>query len=871
MPTEPAPTLEQVAPTPPTSRAHERRLELLPLAFLVLIGLGVLASLELPPGASGPAVVLNLATAAAILVGTRLHRPPRPWLWWLLAAAQVLHGAAHALAAHQGSPAPGSFLSAPEGLLLASFVLQLVVLGVMVAAQGTLSQRGTLVDGLILTVGLGSLWFEFLLKPYFTAAAPFTHRLQTALHPTADLALLLLGVLLALSPSAGGPAKRLFVGWAISQLLTDAAYALAGQQGMPDPQSPLFIGWLLSFALMAAAALHPSMPALTRPSAPAERHHAGGRLLVLACVALVPVVTELAQDLLTSGPSDKTVLVASTVVVFVLVMLRLNDLMVDINVHRRVLAELRQAQQELSRKNAELDRASQLKSEFLANMSHELRTPLSAILGYSEMLLEGMDGKLNPQQRQDTLEIQRSGQALLALINDILDLSKIEAGRMTLEIRPIHLRPVVESVVSALRPLAERKSLYLRVAMPADARVQADEVRTRQVLTNLVGNAIKFTGQGGVSITAKLEGDLWRVKVSDTGIGLTEEAKQIIFEEFRQADASTSRRFGGTGLGLTIARRLVQMQGGEIGVDSVPEVGSTFWFTLPAAEPSSFGEPAQQKPASRPLPVPGPTRNLVLVVDDEEPVRYLIRRRLEEDGFEVAEAADGEQALALAIELHPAVVTLDIMMEGTDGFAVLRSLKTDSRTNDIPVVMVSVSDSREMALAMGADAYVSKPFNRDDLQRIIGDLLPSLEGAYVLCVDDDPGALSLLERTLSEAGVEVRCTSSGRQALAEMQKRMPDALIVDLMMPEMSGFELVLALRNHDGAGHVPVLVLTEAEVNAEELATLNGHIQRLISKAQCRGPDLCASLRQTIRWSRCRRSGTNRTGTLHQDAAISG
>lgn len=499
--------------------------------------------------------------------------------------------------------------------------------------------------------------------------------------------------------------------------------------------------------------------------------------------------------------------------------------------------------------NAELAAASQFKSEFLAKMSHELRTPLSAIIGFSEVLLEGVDGELTAEQRADVDLIHESGRSLLELINDVLDLSKIEAGRMELKIEELELAPIVESVLTTLAQPAEAKSLAVTAHVdPAAGRVLGDPLRVRQVVTNLVSNAIKFTAQGSVVIKVEpaLGGAL--VSVSDTGIGIAGDALGRIFDEFRQADREITRRYGGTGLGLAISRKLVEMQGGSMGVTSEPGLGSRFWFTLPV--PAAVETASDALPAAEPPPVhdwAGQTRDLVLVVDDEPAMRRLIVRRLEEEGFATAEAATAKAAIQLARELHPAAVTLDIMLAGDDGWAVLSDLKTRASTRDIPVVVVSVVGGRELALDLGAIGYVPKPISKHALISAMREVLPAVKGAHVLCVDDEPATVEAARRALTSAGIDVALATSAEEALRILERDVPDAIFVDLTMPRMSGFELVSRLRSRPALASVPLIVLSARHLDQEDRAALNGHVDRVIAKGNLRLSDLSATVRQTI------------------------
>ncbi|MEP7104439.1 MAG: response regulator [Chloroflexota bacterium] len=506
---------------------------------------------------------------------------------------------------------------------------------------------------------------------------------------------------------------------------------------------------------------------------------------------------------------------------------------------------------ELRDQYEQLNEANRLKSEFLASMSHELRTPLSAVIGFADLLIDGIDGELNPDQREDVAQIRTSGRSLLELINEILDLSKIEAGKMALELADVDLAEAVDLVCASIRPLAVTKQLGLDSEVPAGVTVHGDPQRIRQVLTNLVANAVKFTAKGGVVIRCEAGATEVRVEVTDTGIGIAPETQGIVFEEFRQAEAGTTRTYGGTGLGLAIAKALVELQGGHIGLESEVGVGSSFWFTLPLSKPLGGKAYALAGPGAAIVTLLTPrTRDIVLVVDDEPATRRVIVRRLQESGFHTEEAASAEAALRLARELHPAAITLDVIMPEANGWRVLTELKRDPATADIPVVVVSILDGREVALEMGASAFLSKPFRKSELIGAVRGALGRLDGADVLCVDDERASRELVRRTLGSAGVRVRTVASGARALEEVRSHLPDAVCVDLMMPDMNGFELVSRLRELKDMRRVPIIVISAKELDRDDVESLSGNVERFINKAGMQAGDLCATVRQTIQWS---------------------
>jgi signal transduction histidine kinase/DNA-binding response OmpR family regulator len=508
---------------------------------------------------------------------------------------------------------------------------------------------------------------------------------------------------------------------------------------------------------------------------------------------------------------------------------------------------------ELQAANQELGRANKLKSEFLANVSHELRTPLSAIIGFSQILLDGIDGPLNDDQRQDVQQVNKSGQSLLLLINQILDLSKIEAGKMELSLERTDLQGVVNAVVESIQPLAQAKGLRIETRFAPDLpAVEADQVRLKQILVNLLSNAVKFTEHGHVEVMAQPSGRMVRLSVKDTGIGITPEAQKVIFEEFVQGDGSTTRRHGGTGLGLSIARNLVEMHGGAITVLSEPGMGSTFSFTVPV-----WAAPPARATAPNLRLVRQPTRSLpggaILVVDDDPSVRQLIARHLEQEGWKTVQAGSASDALDMARELRPQLITLDIMMPDASGWWVLEKLKADPETASIPVLVVSIVDDRRLVFALGASDYLSKPYDRPHLIEKVHGLLPDLKDKRVLVVDDDEDSRSLMARLLREEGAQVLEVPDGAQGLAAASQWFPDLVLLDLMMPGMSGFEMVARLRATPTAANIPIVIVSAKDLTAEDAANLSGHIQRFISKGSIEPEGLAAVVRQVIGQSKAR------------------
>jgi signal transduction histidine kinase/DNA-binding response OmpR family regulator len=493
--------------------------------------------------------------------------------------------------------------------------------------------------------------------------------------------------------------------------------------------------------------------------------------------------------------------------------------------------------QEIQEKGEQLAAASQHKSQFLANMSHELRTPLNAIIGVTEMLLEDardlkQDDNIEPLER-----VLRAGRHLLALINDILDLSKIEAGKMELHLESFPVGPLIEDVVKTIQPLANKNGNELLVSCAADVgSMCADQTRVRQALLNLMSNANKFTERGKVTVTVRRSNEAgvnWiTMAVSDTGIGMTPEQMGRLFHEFVQADASTTRKYGGTGLGLAISQRFCQMMGGDITVDSEVGRGSTFTIRLPievlAAQPIPVprSAPASQVPASS----GGGTTPTVLVVDDDPTVREVTERFLTREGFSVVTADGGRQGLALARELHPAAITLDVIMPDLDGWTVLAAIKGDPILADIPVILMTIMDERNRGYSLGAAEYMLKPVDRERLGAVLRAIV-GLGGRRVLLVDDDDVLRRGILQTLEKEGWQVSEAGNGRVGLERLAETIPDVIVLDLMMPEMDGFEFLDELRKRADWRRIPVLVVTAKDLSEQDHSRLNGGVERILQK----------------------------------------
>jgi len=509
---------------------------------------------------------------------------------------------------------------------------------------------------------------------------------------------------------------------------------------------------------------------------------------------------------------------------------------------------------EIGDKSRQLEAADRHKSEFLANMSHELRTPLNAIIGYSEMLQEDAADLGAEQFTDDLKRINAAGKHLLELINAVLDLSKIEAGRMELYLETFDVGGLLRDIAAVIQPLAAKNANRLEVRCPDETgTMRADLTKVRQALFNLLSNACKFTEGGIISLAVAREasdGRDWLVfSVSDTGIGMAPEQLSRLFEAFSQADAATTRKYGGTGLGLALSRRLCRMMGGDVTVESEAGRGSTFTIRLPArvAEPSE--ELVVPSRAADRVTLPGV--GTVLVIDDEAAVRDLMQRFLGKEGFRVVTAAGGEEGLRRARELRPDAITLDVMMPGIDGWAVLSALKADRDVADIPVIMLTIVDDKNLGYALGAADYLTKPIDRE---RLVTVLKQHRRDRPVLVVDDDAGLRQLLRRMLEPEGYTVVEAENGRVALERLRDVSPSVILLDLMMPEMDGFEFVAEIRRREGSRAIPIIVITSRDLSADDRERLNGYVQKILQKGTHGRDQLLAEVRELVAASVARR-----------------
>jgi PAS domain S-box-containing protein len=504
------------------------------------------------------------------------------------------------------------------------------------------------------------------------------------------------------------------------------------------------------------------------------------------------------------------------------------------------ITELKQHEAELAAARDAADKANRTKSSFLANMSHELRTPLNAIIGYSEILQENAADKDEKEPIEDLRKIESAGRHLLGLINNILDLSKIEAGKMDVFIEAVDIQALVKEVLSIVKPLADKSENAIEVICPADiGSFRSDQTKVKQCLLNLLSNANKFTSRGTLALTAARE-DNSRVcfRVSDTGLGMTKEQLGRLFQAFSQADASTTKRFGGTGLGLAITKRFCTMLGGDVTAESTPGTGSTFTIMLPDQGDAPVA-------VASPAPAAADGRATVLVVDDDPTVRGLLAKTLEKEGYRVVLARNGVEALALAREYRPRAITLDVLMPHLDGWGALKEFKADAELRDIPVIMVTVLNERGMAIPMGAADFVTKPVDRQRLAAILRDHCAGPSSASILVVEDDLPTRDALCRSLASMGYMAHVAVNGRSGLDWLANHpAPSLILLDLMMPEMDGFEFLRELRQRPAFVDVPVIVVTAKELTAEDVRILSGQTERIIAKDQAYLTELAAAVR---------------------------
>ncbi|MCJ7433752.1 MAG: response regulator, partial [Anaerolineales bacterium] len=497
--------------------------------------------------------------------------------------------------------------------------------------------------------------------------------------------------------------------------------------------------------------------------------------------------------------------------------------------------------QQAVREMREIDR---LKSQFLANMSHELRTPLNSIIGFSRVIIKGIDGPVTELQQQDLTAIYNSGQHLLALINDILDLAKIEAGKMELAFDEINISDVINSVLATVTGLIKDKPVTITKNIAPDIpTVHADAIRIRQVLINLFSNASKFTEEGTITVDASVRtGENSRpeiiVSVTDTGPGIAPEDQAKLFQAFSQVDDSPTRKTGGTGLGLSISQNLIQMHGGQIGVDSVVGKGSTFYFTLPVYR----GAPSSNEPQSN------MREKTILAIDDDPQVIRLYERYLQPQGYQVIAVTEPSKAKERAIQLKPFAITLDIMMPEIDGWQVLNELKSSPETRHIPVVICSIIEDHEKGFSLGAAGYLAKPILEEDLLNALDGLNKDNSIEEILVIDDNPNDLQLIGKMLTDQGrYKPNLVEGGMNGWNAIITKTPQAVILDLFMPVMDGFTILENMHANIRLRDIPVIILTAGDLTSDQKYQLAEFGPRLIAKSALTEKELIASIEHAL------------------------
>ena len=513
----------------------------------------------------------------------------------------------------------------------------------------------------------------------------------------------------------------------------------------------------------------------------------------------------------------------------------------DITELKQHEAELADLVEKLQIARDAADEANRTKSSFLANMSHELRTPLNAIIGLTEMMVSNA-ARFGTEKAQEPLQrVNRAGKHLLGLINEVLDLSKIEAGKLELHPESVDLVPLIDEIIGTARQLAEQnKNRVVVECQESLGPLTVDPMRLRQILLNLLSNACKFTKEGEVALRAckVADGRSWiEFAVSDTGIGMTAEQQQKLFEEFSQAEALTARRFGGTGLGLAITRKLARLMGGDVTVASEPGKGSIFTVRLPGGTDipaRTFTEGGRR-----------PDGDCVLVIDDDATARELLTEQLRAEGFSVVTASGGLEGLKLAKEVHPSVITLDVIMPDLDGWSVLAALRQDSELSEIPVIMVTILDQQRRGVALGAAGYLTKPIDREQLHRLVERFRAPAQPTRVLLVEDDSFQRERMHAWLESQRWVVQEAANGREALDRLQQSKPDLILLDLMMPEMDGFQVVATLQKEAGWRDIPVIVITALDLDAKDHDRLNSGVQSVLVKETLQPADLVERIRR--------------------------
>ena len=504
--------------------------------------------------------------------------------------------------------------------------------------------------------------------------------------------------------------------------------------------------------------------------------------------------------------------------------------------------------EELALQKEKAEDSTRLKSQFLASMSHELRTPMNSILGLTELILDKAQLSVKNKERLEV--VLKSGKRLMSLINDILDLSKIEAGKMEIREEDILLEEIIEEVSTTVSPLASEKGLNFDIKRNCNTSliINTDRVRVTQVLINLIGNAIKFTQSGKVELSVSFNQEkMLLFSVSDTGIGISEENKKIIFEEFRQIDGTTSKKYSGTGLGLTISKKILDLMGGKIWVESIEGEGSVFSFTIPIKYQQEKRRLFRSRVNTEVLRKNA--RNPVLVIDDDSEVRYTIGQYLISNGYETIYAEDGETGLKLAQEKQPFAITLDLLLPNKDGWSILKDLKENPVTKDIPVILVSIIGDKNVGYELGAFEYFIKPISAEKLLSAFTKLetLAKKRIQKIVIVDDDELEFEMFKKEFKNEDVIIEYIQDSEFAFNKIAEVQPDLIILDLMMPKIDGITLSHKLKSNSKTKHIPIIISTAKNLTEEEHKSLKATVEEITFKSNGRPLDVLKAVRDRI------------------------
>ncbi len=491
----------------------------------------------------------------------------------------------------------------------------------------------------------------------------------------------------------------------------------------------------------------------------------------------------------------------------------------EVKVHERTI-DLQQVNKKLHDSIEKVKEADRMKSVFLTNMSHELRTPLNSIIGFSGLMMQNTDQDLSDRHLQDLTTIYNNGKHLLNLINDILDLSKIEAGKMEIEIKPFNLTNLINSAMSTCRVLIKGKNIELKMSLSQKAVwACADEFRTRQVLLNILSNAAKFTDSGTISsgVVLTQNDEYLKIWVKDTGCGIKEEDYSKVFEEFRQTESALAKNKGGTGLGMAISKRFVEMMGGQIWLESQPEIGTTFYFTLPSER-----NEATEKTIN-------PNKKVVLIIEDEPAFVKIYKEYLSDKNYEIYSLSEKNFSITKISEIKPSAVILDFLHFQSHGLELLKQIKSASQTKDIPVIACSIIEDKHMAFNLGAEAYIVKPISRNDLLSVLSKI--HIPKGHIVIIDDNINDVILMSRILEQANYMTLKAYNGKSGIEMIREFEPQAIILDIMMPGMDGFEVVTQLKKDKKTEYIPVIVLTAKELSLSEKNQLSQYAVEIVSK----------------------------------------